>query len=144
MLGYQDEVWFSRLAQPHLHMWTQEDALRLHEKQADKDDPDPKALACYGLLRADNAQMLLRFVDGRPVSCVTTQFLAWVLAKMAQEGKSVLMMIWDNAKWHTSGEVREWVQAHNRLPLAVLPAPKQESVAQQHRAEMGTWQAQNR
>lgn len=107
-------MWFSRLAQPHLHAWTEEDALRLHDKQADKDDPDPKALACYGLLRTDNGQMLLRFVDGRPVSSVTTQFLAWVLEKLAQEGKSVLLMIWDNARWHTSHEVQDWIKAHNR------------------------------
>jgi len=36
-------------------------------------DPDPVAIACYGLLRADTRQMLLRFVDGRPVSQVTIQ-----------------------------------------------------------------------
>ena len=118
VLGFQDEVWFSRLAQPHLHAWTNEDALRLLEKQAAKDDVEPKAIACYGLLRADNQQMFLRFVDGRPVSHVTTQFLAWLLDKLAQEGKCVLLMIWDNARWHTSREVHNWIKAHNRTVKA--------------------------
>ena len=91
-----------RFAQPHLHAWT------------DKDDPDPKAIACYGLLRTDTGQMLLRFVDGRPVSHVTTQFLEWLALQMAEAGKKALLLLWDNARWHTSQEVRQWIQAHNQ------------------------------
>lgn len=113
-LGFQDEVWFSRLAQPNLHAWTQEEPLRLVQKEADKTDPDPKALACYGLLRADTGRMLLRFVNGRPVSAVTTGFLEWLLVRLAAEGKAALLMVWDNASWHSSKEVRAWVKAHNR------------------------------
>ena len=60
--------------------------LRLHEVAADADDPDPKALACYGLLRADTGGMLLRFVQGRPVSQVTEDFLAWACARLAAKG----------------------------------------------------------
>ena len=114
VLGYEDEVWFSRLAQPNLHAWTDGEPLRLVEKEADKTDPDPMALACYGLLRADTGQMLLRFVAGRPVSAVTIQFLAWLLSRLAEEGKQALLMIWDNASWHISKEVRHWVKAHNQ------------------------------
>lgn len=88
--------------------------LRLVEQEAQKTDPDPKALACYGLLRADTGQMLLRFVQGRPVSGVTIPFLAWLLARLAEEGKEALLMIWDNASWHISKAVRAWVKAHNR------------------------------
>lgn len=113
MLGYQDEVWFSRLAQPHLHAWTASNPLRLVGKEADKSDPDPCALACYGLLRSDTGQMLLRFVQGRPVSCVTCRFLSWVLAELAAEGKQALLMVWDNASWHVSKEVRAFIKAHN-------------------------------
>lgn len=36
------------------------------ELSAAKNDPDPKALACYGMLSADNGCMHLRFVSGRP------------------------------------------------------------------------------
>src|SRR5487761_90410 len=50
-LGFADEVWWSRLAQPHLHAWTAEDQpVRLVEQALAPDDPDPKALACYGVL----------------------------------------------------------------------------------------------
>ena len=51
VLGFQDEVWWSRVTQPHVHAWTAEDTvLRLVEQTTARDDPDPKALACYGLL----------------------------------------------------------------------------------------------
>jgi hypothetical protein len=88
--------------------------LSLVTKEAGKADPDPKALACYGLLRADTGQMLLRFVHGRPVSSVTTQFLTWLLARLAEEGKPALLMVWDNARWHTSKEVCAWIKTHNQ------------------------------
>lgn len=113
-MGFEDEVWFSRLAQPNLHAGTDDKPLRVVAKEADKTDPDPKAIACCGLLRADTGQMRLRFVNGRPVSCVTTRFLSWVLCRLAQEGKTALLMVWDNATWHNSKEVRTWVKAHNR------------------------------
>jgi hypothetical protein len=114
VLGYQDEVWFSRLAQPHLHAWTPDKPLPLQLLSAPRHDPDAKALACYGLLRADNGQMMLRFVQGRPVSGVTTQFLHWVLTTLAGQGKKALLMLWDNASWHVSHQVQHWIKAHNR------------------------------
>lgn len=114
MLGWLDETWWSRLAQPDLHAWSADVPLRLVQKEAAKGDPDPKALSCYGLLRDDIGQMLLRFVAGRPVSQVTEEFLAWVCARLASEGKKALLVIWDNASWHTSQRVRQWIKAHNR------------------------------
>ena len=48
-LGFQDEVWWSRLAQPSMYAWTEDKPLRLVEKEAPKADTDRKALACYGL-----------------------------------------------------------------------------------------------
>src|SRR5437660_37983 len=68
ILGFLDEVWWSRLAQPDQHRWVQEDDLtRLQELECSKEDTDPKALACYGVLvrrRPHNAdKMLLRLVD---------------------------------------------------------------------------------
>ena len=58
--------------------------------------------------------MLLRFVDGRPVSAVTCAFLAWAAGQLAAEGVRVLALVWDNAAWHVSREVRAWIVAHNR------------------------------
>jgi len=121
-LGFADEVWWSRVARPHLASWTQEDApLRLLEQTVARDDPDPKALACYGLLVRQwdaagqrDERMLLRFVDGRPVSGMTTQFLAWCCDRLAAAGKTALLLVWDNASWHSSKQVRGWIRAHNR------------------------------
>jgi len=52
VLGFADETWWSRFALPHLHTWTDPDEgpLRLIEQEEPKHDPDPKALACYGVL----------------------------------------------------------------------------------------------
>lgn len=118
-LGFADEVWWSRLAQPHLHAWAEADQpLRLVEQAVAHDDPDPKALACYGLLlrraQCPADAVWLRFVDGRPLSAITTQFLEWCCAKLAAQGTHVWVLIWDNASWHISKAVRTWIRTHNR------------------------------
>ena len=71
MLGFEDETWWSRLAQPNLHAWTVADQpLRLLEKTLAKTDLEPKATVCYGLLaRWQNTaepqeQIWLRFANG--------------------------------------------------------------------------------
>ena len=111
-------MWWSRLAQPALHSWAAPDQpLHLVEQTVAKDDPDPKALACYGLLLrrgAQSEQVWLRFVQGRPVSAVTTQFLSWCGDKLEAQGVPVWVLIWDNASWHISKEVRTWIRTHNR------------------------------
>ncbi len=116
VLGYQDETWWSRLALPAMHSWAADGhPLRLVEQAVPKADTDPKALSCYGLLRADTGAMLLRFVSGRPVSQVTEDYLAWVCARLTAEGKTALLLVWDNAAWHVSKRVRAWIKAHNRV-----------------------------
>jgi len=114
VLGFADEVWWSRLKQPRLHAWTDAVPLRLEELMLEKGDAEPKALCCYGLLRTDTAKVSLRFVEGRPVSAVTCEFLHWVCAQLAAEGKRALLLIWDNASWHVSQFVRHWIKGHNR------------------------------
>jgi hypothetical protein len=113
-VGFQDEVWWSRLAQPNRHTWTDGKPVHLVQHEPDRHDPEPNAVACDGLLRADTQGMLLRFVEGRPVSAVTTQFLAWLTAWLAAEGKTALLLVWDNASWHVSQAVRAWLTAHHR------------------------------
>ena len=121
-LGYGDETWWSRFAQPRLRVWTEADKpLRLVEQVKQKEDPDPKALACYGLLvrwateeQGSQEQAWLRFVDGRPVSAITIQFLEWCCAKLQGMGIRVLALIWDNAGWHISQAVCTWIREHNR------------------------------
>jgi transposase len=114
VLGYEDETWWSRFERPTLHAWAGESGLRLHQLEKTPDDPDPKALCCYGLLRQDTDRWLLRFVDGRPVSQVTLDFLDWICGRLAEEGKRVLALVWDNASWHKSQRVRSWIKGHNR------------------------------
>ena len=101
-----------------MHTWTpDEQALRLVEKARPKADPEPKALACYGLLvrrvSTEPEQMLLRFVERRPVSSETTAFLAGCSARLAAQGLTAVLLIWDNASWHISHEVRTWLRQHN-------------------------------
>jgi len=112
-LGFEDETWWSRLHQPRLHAWTDSEPLKLYQLEKSKADPDPLALCCYGLLRRDTDNLMLRFVEGRPVSQVTTDFLEWVCGKLAQEGKRVLVLVWDNATWHKSQKVGRWIKEHN-------------------------------
>jgi hypothetical protein len=65
-----------------------------------KDDPDPKAVSsCYGLYLPELDQRWLRFVDGRPVSSITTQFLSWSCEKLEVVGKKALvLLIWDTTQ----------------------------------------------
>jgi hypothetical protein len=135
-LGFADEVWWSRVAQPAVRAWTPTgEPLRLAEPAVPAGEP--KALACYGLLArwwaaagVDPAEALwLRFVDGRPLGGVTTQFLAWCCAKLADTGKTALLLVWDNAAWHVGKEVRGWIAAHNAAVAAgtaavrIVPCP---------------------
>lgn len=107
------------MAQPRLRSWAEAEApWRLQALTPAPDDPDPKALACYGLLvrRPRHAEpMRLRFVDGRPVSAVTIDFLQWSCQSLARQRVRVLALIWDNAPWHLSRAVRTWIRQHNRL-----------------------------
>jgi hypothetical protein len=117
VLGFADETWWTRVRQPSLHTWTDE-PLRLVEQSVATDDPDPKALACYGLLvrpaGSTPDEVWLRFVDGRPISAITTQFLAICCDRLAARGKRALLLIWDNASWHISKAVKGWIREHNR------------------------------
>jgi DDE superfamily endonuclease len=114
VLGFEDEVWWSRAAQPALHAWSDDKPVRLVEKTVPAKDPGGKAVACYGLYVPTAHQMLLRFVQGRPVSGITCAFLAWLATYFTAQGKRALVLIWDNASWHVSQTVREWITAHNR------------------------------
>lgn len=114
VLGFQDECWWTRLAQPGLHAWTGGDPLRLGGNARDPKGGGPEAVACYGVLRADTGGMMLRFCDGRPVSATTEAFLGWVCEQLAAEGKRVFVLVWDNAAWHVSKRVRAWIERHNR------------------------------
>jgi transposase len=121
-IGFLDEVWWSRFALPRMSAWqNEEQPVRLVEQSWKKGDPDPKALACYGVLWQEGTpddpvreEMWLRFVTGRPVSDISTQFLDWCCERLATQGKRAWLLIWDNASWHISKIVRTWIREHNQ------------------------------
>ncbi len=65
------------------------------------------------------------------MSAGTTVFLDWCCAEAAARGKAALLLVWDNASWHISKEVRTWIRDHNRrvkatgqgVRLIVCPLP---------------------
>ena len=122
MVGFADEVWWSRVARPSLHAWqSPADPVRLSEPVPIRHDRDPLAVACYGLFLCPMLvnvmpakQLLLRFVSGRPVSAVTITVLTAWSAQLARGGTTTLVLIWDNASWHISRAVRDWIRQHNR------------------------------
>lgn len=123
VIGFQDETWWSRFTQPHLSAWSPDGSpLHLVEQTPRTKDPDGKALACYGVLlrhcplKAEHweERIWLRFVDGRPVSAITTQFLDWCCTKLQAMGKRVFILVWDNASWHISRIMKDWIAEHNR------------------------------
>jgi hypothetical protein len=50
---------------------------------------------------------------GQPNSSHTLEFLQHLLQVAAGKAKKVLVIVWDNASWHKSQQVRQWVQGHN-------------------------------
>jgi hypothetical protein len=119
-----------------MHTWGEaEQPVRLLDKKGGVPKGEPKALSCYGVWLPDegvDGRMLLRFVEGRPVSAVTEPFLEWVSDELFQAGKQALLMVWDNASWHDSERVRSWLREHNRqvkrgekegVRLIVCPLP---------------------
>ncbi len=119
LLGFADAVWWSRLAAPALQAWQAAEApMRLLEQHCPKEDSEPKALACYGLLvraTADEPErMWLRFVHGRPVSTLTPQFVAWCCSQAAAVGTRAVLLIWDTAAWHSSTAVQTFIRKHTQ------------------------------
>jgi transposase len=115
VLGFEDEVWWSRIAQPGVRIWTDGPPAKVQLLQSDRNDPDPDAICCYGFLRNDTHKVKLRFVDGRPLANITIQFLEWLCWEVDRERKKVLIVVWDDASWHTAGVVPDWARDYNRV-----------------------------
>jgi len=121
-IGFADQVWWSRFALPGMSAWqSQEHPFHLVEQSWQKEDPDPKALACSGVLWQEGShempvrqQMWLRFVTGRPVWALTMQCLDWCWKRLAKEGKRHWLLIWDHACWQVSKMVRTWIREHHQ------------------------------
>jgi hypothetical protein len=134
-------VWWSRLAQPRMHAWTEGPPRKVQLLKADEDDPDPDAICCYGLLRHDSGRVMVRFVEDRPVGDFTTQFLLWAWEVVPQNGKKVLIIVWDEASgtgpmgYSPLGEQAQRARAAGReSEVGDLRTASGQSSAQQHRA----------
>jgi hypothetical protein len=71
-----DECWWSRVALPTLSAFSEEgEPPRMIQHSLAKDDPSEatKAISCYGLYLPRLEEMWIRFVDGRPVSSISTR-----------------------------------------------------------------------
>lgn len=114
-VGFPDECGWSRVTTPAMHAWSEkQQALKLRDKAQELPKEEPKALACYGVWFARSEEMRLRFVEGRPVSAATEEFLEWVAGERYRQGKRAVFLVWDNASWHVSQRVRAWLRQHNR------------------------------
>jgi len=114
LLVEEDECWFSRFAQPAAHAWALSDTpLKLVQCEPKRGEQE-KALACFGALRYDNQHVDLYFSQGQPNSEQMWVFIIGLLAIARQESKRVLVIIWDNASWHKSQRLRQWIHAYNR------------------------------
>ena len=53
-------------------------------------------------------------IMGREARWTCVDYLDWCCRKLHAAGKEALLLIWDNAAWHVSHQVRDWIRDHNR------------------------------
>lgn len=118
LLFDQDECWFSRFAQPNAHAWALPgEALRLVQREPKRGETE-QALACFGAVRQDSEQVVVSFSEGQPNSEHMWAFILALLDLARQEGKTVVVLIWDNASWHKSYRIKRWVRSYNQQAKA--------------------------
>lgn len=106
---WEDESWFSRFAQPRLKAWGQ---VRLQQRMVLPRTP-AKALSYYGVKRHDTGKVYLYPCWSRPNSDETLRFLHFIVLGAAVERKKLVIVIWDNASWHTGRKVKRWIRCYN-------------------------------
>ena len=85
-VSFLDECWWSRVALPTLNAWGVDgEPIRLIQRSVAKDDPEPKAISCYGLYLPRMDRTWIRFVDGRPV-CFHNDAVSFVVLRGAPSG----------------------------------------------------------
>ena len=111
---YEDESWFSPLRIPRLRTFSpQGDPHRIPARRHFKKG-DPRSLVVYGALRAKDRSVEVWCSDGYPNSTRTRAFLSWLLRMATRAGKRWLVVIWDNAPFHTSKILKNWMRRYNR------------------------------
>ncbi len=98
-----------------MNAWTVDGkSLALLQQDKSKDDPESKAVACFGALDHETGKVHLRFSNGQPNSTSTLEFIEYLLSVAKKRSKRVLVVIWDKATWHKSEQVRRWVKEYKQ------------------------------
>ena len=114
-MGYEDETWWSRFEQPSLHSWAEAgEPMRLLQKEAKKDDPDPRLSRVTGSMCLSWEEDLAAVCRWPPGERHKHAVPLVELPEARRLGKKALVLVWDNASWHKSKFVKEWIAAHNR------------------------------
>lgn len=109
-----DESWFLRFGQPNAYMWMNpKHPVKLIQRSAPRGTRD-KAISCFGALCEEWDEVFLDFAHGHPNSEQMWSFIIQLLALARQRGREVLVLIWDNAPWHTSKRIKQWIRWYNQ------------------------------
>lgn len=87
--------------------------VKLIQRSAPRGTPD-KAISCFGGLCQELDEVFLDFSSGYPNSEQMWSFIINLLAVTRQLDRKVLVLIWDNAPWHTSKRIRQWIHWYNQ------------------------------
>jgi hypothetical protein len=110
----QDECWFSRFTQSNGHRWaTPKEMPRLVQRLPQTQEKQ-KALACFGAICQNTRRRYFYFCPGQPNTDSVILMLKRLLAIARDQGKRVLLILWDRASWHKSRKLSRWIKAHNR------------------------------
>ena len=112
----EDETWIKRFP-PLRRQWQPVGEQRPVRVPEENDD-----VALYGTLDLTSGQTCIEaYEKGR--SDYTIEYLESLLEEV--EGKMIL--VWDQASWHTSGQVTEWLEETSRIETYLLPVRSPET-----------------
>ena len=95
-------------------MWMDdEQPIKLIQRTPPKGTKD-KAISCFGAWCGELDSLVLDFANGYPNSEQMWAFIIRLLAVARQLEREVLVLIWDNAPWHTSKRIKQWIRAYNQ------------------------------
>lgn len=118
LLLEEDESWFHRFRQPTVRTWADvEHPCKLIERAIPKGATD-KAVSCFGALSQELDDIFLDFAQGYPNSEQMWWFIIKLLQLARQHHRQVVVLIWDNAPWHTSKRIRQWIRLYNQAAKA--------------------------
>ena len=111
---YEDECWFSRYAMPRLRSHgPRGERTRIPIREGPSAQPQ-KAVAVYGALTIPEKRICIQCVDQQPRSETTWNFLGCLVDYARRNHRRWLVVIWDNATFHKSQRLMEWIRQHNR------------------------------